>query len=85
MADLIFYTKRECGLCDRLKDLIRPTLERRPDLRVIDVDIERDPGLIEQFRFRVPVVMYDGVVLFEGRPDPDRVREALLAIRPADD
>lgn len=80
MADLTFYTKRACGLCDRLKELMRDPLEDRPDLRVAEVDIERDPGLLEQFRFRVPVVMHEGDVLFEGRPEATEVRERLDSI-----
>lgn len=82
MADLHFYTKRNCGLCDRLWAMISAVIEAdgRDDLSLIIIDIDGDPGLIEQFRFRVPVVMHEDAVLLEGRPDEQEVRQALRAI-----
>lgn len=79
MADLEFYTKRSCGLCDRLKTLIEDVCQsdQRDDLRIIEIDIAGDPGLTEQFRFRVPVVIVDGEVILEGRPEVEEVRSAL--------
>lgn len=82
MADLLFYTRSHCGLCDRLKAMIDAILadDGRDDLRLVAIDIDADPGLIEQFRFRVPVVMHDDAVILEGRPDEQEVRHALRVI-----
>ncbi|MCL4198165.1 MAG: glutaredoxin family protein [Phycisphaerales bacterium] len=82
MADLLFYTKRNCGLCDRLWAMISAVIEAegRDDLSLVAIDIEGDLGLLEQFRFRVPVVVYEDAVLLEGRPDEQEVRQALRAI-----
>lgn len=82
MADLLFYTKRNCGLCDRLWAMISAVIEAegRDDLSLVAIDIEGALGLLEQFRFRVPVVVYEDAVLLEGRPDEQEVRQALRAI-----
>lgn len=82
MADLVFYTRSNCGLCDRLKAMIEAIIDGdgRDDLRLVEQDIDGDPGLIEQFRFRVPVVMHGDAVILEGKPDEQEVRQALDAI-----
>jgi len=82
MADLEFYTARQCHLCDRLKALIAGTLSSmgRSDVRITEIDIATDPGLTEQYRFRVPVVVCDGEVILEGRPSPEQIRAALSGI-----
>jgi hypothetical protein len=82
MADLLFYTRSNCGLCDRLEAMIAAVIDDdgRSDLNLVVIDIDGDPGLIEQFRFRVPVVMHEDAVLLEGKPDEQEVRQALEAI-----
>lgn len=82
MADLLFYTRSHCGLCDRLKAMISTLIDNdgRDDLRLVAIDIDGDLGLLEQFRFRVPVVMHDDSVILEGRPDEQEVRQALDGI-----
>lgn len=82
MADLLFYTRSNCGLCERLKAMIAAIIDDdgRDDLRLVAIDIDGDPGLIEQFRFRVPVVVCDEAVILEGKPDEQEVRQALEAI-----
>ena len=82
MADLLFYTRSRCGLCDRLKAMVAAIIDDdgRDDLRLVAIDIDGDPGLIEQFRFRVPVVVYKGAVILEGRPEEQEVRQAMGAI-----
>ncbi|MCC6906361.1 MAG: glutaredoxin family protein [Phycisphaerales bacterium] len=82
MADLVFYTRSNCGLCDRLKAMVEAIIDGdgRDDLRLVEQDIDGDPGLIEQFRFRVPVVMHGDAVILEGKPDEQEVRQALDAI-----
>lgn len=82
MTDLTFYTRENCKLCDRLKAMIHASLqaEGRSDVTLREEDIDADPGLIEQFRFRIPVVMHGDEILFEGRPEPDEVTAALRRI-----
>ena len=82
MADLLFYTRSRCGLCDRLKAMISTLIDEdgRDDVRLVAIDIDADAGLIEQFRFRVPVVMYKETVILEGKPDEQEGRQALEAV-----
>ncbi|MFG0330143.1 MAG: glutaredoxin family protein [Phycisphaerales bacterium] len=80
MADLLFYTKQECPLCDRLKAMLREATRDRADLDLREIDIETDPGLIEQFRFRVPVVVWDDEAILEGRPEQDEVNGVIARL-----
>lgn len=77
MHTLHFLTKKNCPLCDRLKELMKPVLNSRSELHVIDIDIEGDPDLLDRFKHRVPVVLAGDRVLFEGRPSEEEVQSAL--------
>lgn len=77
MAELTLYTRAGCGLCDRLKSLITSLMDDDSSLSLSEVDIANDPGLIEQFGLRIPVVMYAGRVILEGRPSLSEVRTVL--------
>jgi hypothetical protein len=46
-------------------------------LGVSEYDIDEDPLLLPQFSDRVPVILYHGRVLAEGRIDPARLRVGL--------
>ncbi|MCA9148429.1 MAG: glutaredoxin family protein [Planctomycetales bacterium] len=68
MAEVIFYTRTGCHLCDVALDLLR-RYGQSPKL----VDIDADEQLRAKFNTCVPVVEIDGKVRFRGR-----VNELLL-------
>ncbi|WLR49314.1 glutaredoxin family protein [Halobacillus litoralis] len=51
MSEVILYVKENCGLCEEVKDLISLF-----DVKVVMVDIEKDPELLEKYMLEVPVL-----------------------------
>ena len=77
---LDFHTKANCPLCDRLLELMEPVLAEyrdRYEIQIRFIDIKKNKALFVKFRYRIPVVMHNNVILFEGRPDADQVRSVL--------
>lgn len=62
---LVLYTRSDCPLCDEAKDVLRTYSHWLP--APVEVDINDDPELLEQFTSCVPVVQIDGRVRFRGR------------------
>ena len=71
--ELDLITRRGCHLCDDAEQLL---LGAGHSVRSLDVDA--DPELLRLYDFRVPVVLFEGRVIAEGRIKP----EALAALRP---
>lgn len=63
---LVLYTKAGCGLCEELKHELAQTRTTRA-WRLEEVDIERDPQLVERFGLSIPVLTVGGRVAFKGR------------------
>ena len=69
-------SRRNCPLCESAHEvLIELAAARR--LGVSEYDIDADPLLQPRFTDRVPVILYQGRVLAEGRVNRNRLREAL--------
>ena len=65
---LVLYTRAVCPLCDRMKEQLAAARTARPfELREVDVD--RDPELVERYGRSVPVLEIAGRVAFKGRLD----------------
>ena len=65
---IVLYGRQGCHLCDDAAALFE-----RLSLAYDEVDIDRDPRLVELYNCCVPVVEIDGRVRFRGR-----VNELLL-------
>jgi pterin-4a-carbinolamine dehydratase len=64
---ITLYTRTNCPLCEKAKEAIRAS---GADVRVTEVDIDRDPALKERYTNDVPVVLVDGAEAFRHRVDP---------------
>lgn len=61
LPDLILYARPGCSLCDEAREAIELVLADRtlrgvPVPRVVERNIDQDPGLHRMFRERIPVV-----------------------------
>ncbi len=63
------YSRPGCGLCDEAREVILAELARTP-FAYEEVDISGDDALELEYGIRIPVVLVDGVELFEIRVDP---------------
>ena len=73
---VVLYTREGCGLCEAAKLTLLVQLGRTPfDLE--EIDIEGDDALELEYGVRIPVVLVDGVELFELVVDPGLLARAL--------
>lgn len=68
MREVIVYSRKQCHLCDELKDQLR-RLESSGLFSWREVDIDTDPELQRQYNDEVPVVFIDGRKAFKYRLD----------------
>lgn len=68
MREVIVYSRKQCRLCDELKDQLRRLDDGRL-FRWREVDIDADPELQRLYNDEVPVVFIDGRKAFKYRLD----------------
>jgi glutaredoxin len=77
---LVLYTRDHCPLCDEAKAILRSYSRWLP--ASVEVDINEDPELFEQFTNCVPVVQIDGRVRFRGRISETLLRRLIEGTTP---
>ena len=65
-AQVIFYTKVGCHLCEDARDML-DDIAAETDFELTEIDIRSDPDIFEQYRYRIPVIIIAGETLLEGR------------------
>jgi glutaredoxin len=76
MKRVVLYTREGCGLCETAKRVLLAERERTPfDLE--EIDVEGNDDLEMEYGIRIPVVLVDGVELFEVVVEPDALGRAL--------
>ena len=55
MLNVTLYTKKDCKLCEEVKVELQKLQEEYPH-RLIEVDIEQDPVLMEKYAVEIPVI-----------------------------
>jgi hypothetical protein len=70
------YSRPACGLCDRAREVVMNVRERTP-FAYREVDISGDDALELEYGIRIPVVLVDGLELFEIAVDAGRLAEAV--------
>lgn len=61
-----FYTKAGCHLCEDARDMLDDIAAQIP-FELTEIDIRRDMNIFEQYRYRIPVVTINEIVVAEGR------------------
>jgi glutaredoxin len=76
MKRVVLYTREGCGLCETAKQVLLAERERTPfDLQ--EIDVEGNDDLEMEYGIRIPVVLVDGVELFELVVDAAALARAL--------
>jgi len=70
------YSRPGCGLCDEAREVVMAERERTP-FSYQEIDISADDALELEYGVRIPVVLVDGVEVFEIRVDPGQLSETL--------
>lgn len=76
MLTIILYSKAGCHLCDEARGYLEE-LAADHEIDIQEIDIRRDPDLFERYRYRIPVIVVDGVERLEGRIEEADVRSLL--------
>jgi len=70
------YTKPDCHLCDRAKDVIRG-VQRHVAFEFEEKNILDDAALYDRYKNDIPVILHDGREIARHRISPQQLREAL--------
>ncbi len=73
---IILYTKPGCHLCKIAHQLLLG-LKREFDLTIEEIDITRDPALLERYRETIPVLVIDDRTTLAAPIRTSEVRAAL--------
>jgi glutaredoxin len=73
MTTVTLYTKPDCCLCDEALEAIE-RVQRDVGFALERVDISVDPSLEARYGERIPVVVANGVEVFEYRVEEDALR-----------
>ncbi len=82
MVKVEIYSKKDCHLCDEAKAVLARVRARSP-FELVELDIESDPKLLEQFKDDVPVVFVDGHKAFKHRVGENDFAQRLERARAA--
>jgi glutaredoxin len=74
-AKLTLYTRKDCCLCDEMKDVVR-RVSRKIPIDLDEIDVDGLPELRDEFGNEVPLLFIDGRKAFKYR-----VTEKALANR----
>ncbi len=77
---VVIYTRANCPLCDEAADVLADHAHWLP--KPVEVDIDRDPQIVQQYDTLVPVVACDGKVRFRGRVDERLLRRLIEGTTP---
>ena len=69
-------TKRDCCLCDDIKEVVNRVLPNYP-AKLVVTDIESDPTLYEKFKERIPVLKINGIESFVYKTNETTLRRKL--------
>jgi glutaredoxin len=78
---LIIYSKPGCHLCDEMKALVYRTIADQSDISLDDVDISRDPELMDRYSLDIPVLMIDGKKVAKYRVSDEELRRMISSRR----
>ena len=76
MNDLVLYTRKDCGLCEEMKQVIGQLAVRFP-MNVQETDIDSSATLQKRFGNEVPVLFINGRKTFKYRTTTKELEKAL--------
>jgi glutaredoxin len=74
--ELVLYTRKDCCLCEEMKDVIARSAARFP-LSLEEFDVDSSGELRERFGNEVPVLFVNGRKAFKYRVSPKELEKKL--------
>lgn len=81
MSTITVYTKRDCRLCEHVKEVLR-RCRRQIAFETRYVDIAQDPELLTRYANDIPVILLDGVEIARHFLREQQVLELLRRNQP---
>ena len=79
--EVIVYSRKQCHLCDEVKERLRRLASRAP-FQWREIDIDADPDLLRLYNEEVPVVFIDGRKAFKYTLDEPEFLKKLEGRQP---
>ena len=76
MLEVTLFTKADCCLCDKAKEVIK-AVQRHIAFTYREVDITANPSTYEEFREQIPVVFVNGRKAFKFHLSAEALTERL--------
>jgi glutaredoxin len=73
---LTIYSKPGCHLCDEMKATVRRVVHDS-NVSVDEIDISRDPALLERYGLEIPVLWIDGTKVAKYRVSESELRRII--------
>ncbi|MCJ7840238.1 glutaredoxin family protein [Lederbergia sp. NSJ-179] len=74
--DIIFYTRKQCGLCLDAKNILL-LLQHEYPIHIIERDIDTNEEWTEKYGLMIPVIEMDGEILQYGSIDLLQLEEKI--------
>ncbi len=75
MHRITLLIKPDSDACRAVRRVIELVVTPHVPAVIEEIDITRDPALLEKYQDRVPVVLIDGNEKFTGTVDPDKLAQ----------
>ncbi len=79
MTEVVLYGRGGCCLCDEAREVLERVRVTHP-FALVERDIDADEGLLRAYLERIPVVVIDGVEVFELFVDESALTERLASV-----
>ena len=76
MREILLYTRKDCCLCEEMKEIVRKVAGEFP-LDVKEIDIDSAADLQEKYGNEVPVIFINGRKAFKYRVTVSELRKIL--------
>ena len=79
-AELVIYTRKDCCLCDEMKNVIHQVAARTA-LALEEIDVDGAPEIQEKYGGEVPVLFINGRKAFKYRMTREELEKKLKVKR----
>jgi len=80
MSTVTLVGREGCHLCEDARAVVTSVLNEFPAIELVEVSIDDDEVLHEQYWEQIPVVLINGKVHNFWRIDPERLRQKLSMV-----
>lgn len=77
MWEILLYTRKDCCLCEEMKEVIRKVAGEKISFEMKEIDVDTAPDLQEKYGSEVPVLFINGRKAFKYRVTARELKKRL--------